>query len=153
MLPESIPHTWSTHIGAAPPASSCDRRLVTFKLSNAPGLDKVSLNSIFGDPFIVSLIPSHLRKQISTPIQCWKYSSTIGSHWHKPKRIAQMSPDELDNIRNGTCNCSSYPDEYKRDVHLMTTSCDILPSQGLRALGKMGAKYCPYDYPCSLNSP
>ncbi len=63
-----------------------------------------------------------------------------------------MSARDLDQIRNGMCNCSSYHDDDKHDEHLLTTNCDILPSQGLRALGKMGAKHRPHDCPRSLNS-
>ena len=121
------------------------------KFADTPGLDKVSLNSIFNDPFIVSFIPSHLRKPIGDPFLCWKNSATIGSHWHNAKRIALMSADELSRICDGPCNCSTFHDADKQDGHLLTTNCDVLPSQSLAALGRMGAKYRPHDCPSYLS--
>ena len=129
-----------------------DRRLVIVKFSNAPGLDKVSLNSIFGDPFIVNLVPSHLRRRIGNPFLCFEYSSPFGSHWHNAKRIAMMSSVELSSIRNRPCLCGAYDDIHKQDGHLLTTDCTVLPSESLVALGNMGAKYRPHDCPSYLNS-
>ena len=132
------------------------RRLVILQFDAAPGLDKVSLNSIFRDEFIVSLIPEHLRKRIGTPCLCFKYPKTIGSHWMNAKRIAQMSASDLSDICNKPCSCSSNPDSLrgeplKQDGHLLTTNCGILPSQNLCALGKMGKKYRPHDCPSYFN--
>lgn len=128
-----------------------DRRLLVVKFSNAPGLGKVSLHSIFGDPFIVSLIPGHLRRQIGNPFLAWKSSSTIASHWHNAKRIAAMSADELSSICSNPCLCEAYHDVHKQDGHLMTTDCGVLPSESLSALGNMGAKYSPHVCPSYLN--
>ena len=129
-----------------------DRRLLIVNFSSAPGLDKVSLNAIFNDPFITSLIPPHFQRQVGKPFQVFKNSATIGSDWFNAKHIAQMSGTELLKICNTTCCCSAYDDVDKQDGHLLTTNCDILPSQALAQLGKMGAKYRPHDCPSHLNS-
>ena len=103
-----------------------DRRLLIVNFASAPGLDRVSLNAIFNDPFIASLIPPHFQKRIGKPFQVFKNSTTIGSDWLNGKRIAQMSGVDLLRICNTTCCCSAYDEVYKQDGHLLTTSCDIL---------------------------
>ena len=136
----------------APIPKDAERHLVVVNFASAPGLDRVSLNAIFNDPYIISLIAVHLRRRVGKPFLCWKNSATLGSHWFNAKRIAHLSGQDLLHICNSPCCCSAYPDAVKQDGHLLTTNCDILPSHTLIELGKMGAKYRPHDCPSYLNA-
>ncbi len=54
---------------------------------------------------------------------------------------------ELSSICNRPCLCGTYDDVHKRDGHLLTIDCGVLPSESLIALGNMGAIYSTHDPP------
>ena len=112
-------------------------------------IDTLSLHSIFYDTSITSLLPDVLRNRLPLKI-FFQYNKPIGRKiMNYSSFLNNLGKDDLRNIINNDCSCSSSVFNCTELGHIVTGDINIITNDKLRSLMSYGAKF---REPISQNS-
>ena len=117
-----------------------DREFITVPFS-CKFIDKLSLNSIFRDSSIESLLPKIFADKIPL-IVYYKYNAAIGRKLlNYSQFLKNLTKEQIKHIIEADCTCSSSPFNYEPHNHVITGDLNIIPNLELRKIMSLGTKY------------
>ncbi len=117
-----------------------DREFITVPF-NCKFIDKLSLNSVFRDSSIESLLPEQFTNKIPLMVY-YKYNTTVGRKLLNYNHfLKNLTKEQIKHIIGNECACSSSPFNYEHHNHIITGNLDIITNFELRKIMLLGAKY------------
>lgn len=116
-------------------------RVPFITIFTSPVFDFLSLEQIFAQDELTSLVPALLPKQ---PLLCFKYEDTLGKYWFNYHATARnFTWDQHQDLINRPCPCATYPhlvpDGHTHIICPLTDLVSDVPA--LATLTNMGTKY------------
>ena len=117
-----------------------EREFITVPF-NCKFVDKLSLNSIFRDSSIETLLPAKFADKLPLMIY-YKYNTTIGRKLLNYNNfLKSLTKEQIIQIIENECACLSSPFNYIPHNHIITGDLNIIPNLRLRNIMSLGTKY------------